>query len=158
MKEYKVTKTANAVDVLTGWFFTLLMGYLFALLTKQDVWSCLIKFGFFGIITDFTVLRKHLKRKIILKPTSMQLSSYHIDRAYRDAEIDFASVERIGKCFSFNMKGTALNLRVSGYEKDILVDATMEDYKELFREICKRAKQCNPDVKISKKVIEYLSE
>lgn len=158
MKEYKVTVIANVLDVLVTWAFTLLLAYLFALLTKQDVWKCLIRFGFFGIIMDFAVFRKHLKRKIVIKPTSIQFSSYHIDNDYRDAEIDFASVERIGKCFSFNIKGSALCLKVSGYEKYINVDSTMENHKELFSEICKRAKLCNPDVKISKKVTDYLSE
>ncbi len=158
MKEYKVTKIANVIDMLTSWISTLFLVYLFALLTKQDIWKYLILAGLLGIILDFTMFRKHLKRKIILKPTSIEFKSYHIDRAYRDAEIDFASVERIGKCFSFNIKGTAMYIRVSGYEKDILIDATMENHKELFSEICKRAKQCNPDVKISKKVTEYLSE
>ncbi len=157
MKEYKVTTIANVVDVITSWIFTLLMGYLFSLITEQDVWKCLIRFCFFGIVMDFSVLKKHLKRRIVVKPTSIQFYSYHIDRAYRDAEIDFASVERIGKCFSFNIKGTALCLKVSGYEKYINVDATMENHKELFNEICKRAKQCNPDVKISEKVTDYLS-
>ncbi len=158
MTEYKVRKIANVVDVLTSWIFVILIGYIFALITKQDVRGWIAKCCIFGVFMDIFVLRKHLKRRIIVNPQSITFKSYHIDRAYRDAEIDFSAIERIGKCFSFNIKGTAMCLRVSGYEKDILVDATMENHKELFSEICKKAKEHNPDVKISKKIIDYISE
>ena len=107
---------------------------------------------------DIFVLRKHLKRRIIVNAQSITFKSYHIDRAYRDAEIDFSDIERIGKCFSFNIKGFAMYIRATGYEKDIQIDATMENHKELFSEICKKAKEHNPDVKISKKIIDYISE
>lgn len=158
MKEYKTAKTANVLEVILSWVLVLLLGYLFALITKQNIEKYLISCGLIGAIVDFSVFRKHLKRKVILKETSIEFRSYHINRAYRDAEIDYSSVERIGKCFSFNIKGTAMYIRVPGYEKDILIDATMENHKELFSEICKRVKECNPDVKISKKIIEYLSD
>ncbi|MBR3589104.1 MAG: hypothetical protein IKL16_06030 [Clostridia bacterium] len=158
MKEYKASKTANFIDWVIGFLLTVFMGYLFALITKQDIWSGIIKFVLLGIIMDFVVLRKHFKRQIILKPHTIEFKSYHIDNAYRDAEIDFSSVTRIGKCFSFNIKGSALSIRTTAHKKDILVDATMKDHKELFSEICKKAREHNPDVKISKKITEYLSE
>lgn len=158
MTEHKVRKIANVVDVLISWIFVMLIGYIFAVITKQDVWGWIAKSCIFGIFMDIFVLRKHLKRRIVVNAKSITFKSYHIDRAYRDAEIDFSDIERIGKCFSFNIKGFAMYIRVTGYEKDIQIDAAMENHKELFSEICKKAKEHNPDVKISKKIIDYISE
>lgn len=158
MKEYKNSRVANFADVLVSWIFTLLIGCTFAFFTKQDMLGWIGRACFFGIIMDFTVLRKHLKRRVTINPASVVFKSYHIESGYRDAEINFSSIERLGKTFYPNLKGMAMTIRVDGLKKDILIDATMENHKELFSEICKRTKQCNPNVKISKKIIEYLSD
>lgn len=104
------------------------------------------------------MLIKHSKRYLILNESCIQFRSFHINKKYRDADVDYASIQRISKCFYPNLKGFCLSLKTTEYENNILIDATINDSRELFTEICNRVKSANPNVKISKKVIEYLSK
>lgn len=107
---------------------------------------------------EIPMLISHTKRHLFIDDECIRFKSFHIDKKYRDSDIPFSSIQSISKVFYPNLKMFSLSIKTDQFEKAILIDATINEHKELFSEICKRAKRENPSVIIDKKLNNYLEQ
>ncbi len=110
------------------------------------------------IVFEIPMLFSHTKRHLFIDDECIRFKSFHIDKKYRDWDVPFSSIQSIAKVFYPNLKMFSLSIKTDQFEKAILIDATISEHKELFSEICKRAKHENPSVVIDNKLIDYLDQ
>ena len=162
MKKYEFNKKITILETL----FMLalcLMVLFFVIFGAKEIFLNNIKTLFrsllVGCVTCISLipmLTKHSKRYLVLEEKFIRFKSFHINKKYKDVDVANESIQFITKKFYPNLKGFCLELKTTEYNS-ILIDATINDSRELFAEICKRAKLANPDVKISKEIIRYLN-
>lgn len=160
MKKYKFSN----ISIFCDWLFVIAAFVVF-LLTDSYIIHKSNEVSYGGKIVviavfllEIPMLISHTKRHLFICDEVIRFKSFHIDKKYRDCDVTFSSVQSISKVFYPNMKMFSLSIKTEQFEKAILIDATVNEHKELFSEICRRAKLDNPSVVIDANLSAYLEK
>ena len=154
-KRYEFSGASSIFDWAVVIIWTVIL-YAFAIFVVKDR---MVTFGVTLTCTGLLpMMVQHSNREIIVYDDHIDFKSYHLNKKYQDGTINYSQIKRIYKSKDFNLKWWCIKLDTTAYESPIKIEATINDYNELFGFICSEAKKANPEVEIFDDVYEAIND
>ena len=159
MKTYKYSKCSFFIQLfLIAGLITLLLYFEYMFNKSRFVNRVFFLAVFLIASTPFVI--SIFKRKIILNTEHVEFISFfnsvYTSKKERDFSVMYRYITKIERKKSIIPQKISLKITVKGRSKPIFVEYNMVGYKELFRNLCVKVQEFNPNVYIESEIWEYI--
>ena len=159
MKQYKYSRFSAFIYITVLILFVLAVIFCLYFSSIKDYRKLQHGIGFVVFVfSSLPYLFKQFKQKVLVSDNHIYFENFYCNGKLGNFDVYYGTIKSISIKNTLSLKPKSLKLVVNKRQKPIFINSALENHKEMFVEICKKAKLINSDVVIDEKLIKYLGK